>query len=315
MEKIGSQEELFKNDSCKIQVSLYDCLEYEDGSKTPWTKERIQKRIDSCSSEAEVKKRIFGRFVQTGDFKYANLITEENLLDTWTYDPSYHIFSAVDPGSGGKKGHPTGITFLAVNKDYTEGILFMGWRGDGIATTQADALEHYIRLRGKLNVANQFYDYHAKDFFVIASRKGESFQMAEKSHDIGEPILKSLLKFNALKIVTGKLQGLEHLDCDYVEGELLKLVQEMKSLREEEDKRHAKDDLTDTARYNCAKVPWNWEKIMAKVVKKKKKEFKVLPKTRAELIKERRGQFDSGFDEMKDDINSELEFWNDCYEY
>lgn len=314
MEKVGTPEELFKKDSCKIQVSLYDCLEYEDGSPTPWTKERIQQRIDSCSSEAEVKKRIFGRFVQTGEFKYANLLTGENLINKWIFDPSMHLFSAVDPGSGGKKGHPTAMSLLAVNKDYTEGVLFLGWRGDGVATTQADALDHYLKLRGELKVTNQFYDYHAKDFFTIASRKGENFMMAEKSHDIGEPILKSLLKYNALKIVVGEVVGLDHLGCIFNQGDLIKMVQEMKSLKEGEDKRHAKDDYTDTARYNVAKVPWNWEGIMKKAVKKIKKETKVVPKTTAEIIKERRGQFDEkSQDEI--DFDQEIDFWNACYEY
>ena len=314
MEKVGTPEELFKYDSCKIQVSLYDCLEYEDGSSTPWTRERIQKRIDSCSSEAEVQKRIFGRFVQTGEFKYANLLDGGNLLDRWAFSEDYHLFSAVDPGSGGAKGHPTAMTFLAVNKDYTEGVLFMGWRGDGVPTTQADALDRYLDMRGNLIVANQFYDYHAKDFFTIAARKGEAFQMAEKSHDIGEPILKSLLKFNALKIVVGEVIGLDNFNCDFNQGELLKLVHEMKSLREEEDKRNAKDDLTDTARYNVAKVPWDWQKIMEKVVKKKKeRQTKVIYKTDAQKIKERRGEIDQK-DEMNQEFEEEMDFWNDLYE-
>lgn len=313
MEKIGQQEELFKQDSCKIQVSLYDCLEYEDGSPTPWTKERIQLRIDTCSSEAEVKKRIFGRFVQTGEFKYANLLTAENYIEKWIYDSSMHLFSAVDPGSGGKKGHPTAISFLAVSKDYTEGVLFMGWRGDGIATTQADALDQYTRLRGRLKIPNQFYDYHARDFFTIASRKGENFLMAEKSHDIGEPILKSLLKYDALKIVVGTVHGLEQFGCEFTEGELIKLVHEMKSLREDEDKRKSKDDLVDTARYACAKVPWNWPEIMEKSVPKKEKEFKVLNKSQAEIIKERRGDLD-GKGQDNAEFEEEIAFWNDHYE-
>jgi hypothetical protein len=312
MEKQGQPEELFKNDSCKIQVSLYDCLEYEDGGPTPWTKERIQKRIDSCSSEAEVKKRIMGRFVQTGEFKYANLITDENLLSRWAYDPKMTIYSAVDPGSGGIKGHPTGMTFLAVNSDCTEGVLFMGWRGDGVATTQADALEQYIKLRGKLNVTTQFYDYHAKDFFVIASRKDEHFTMAEKSHDIGEPILKSLLKYNALKIVIGDVIGLDEMECEFEQGELLKLLHEMRSLKDGEDKRKSKDDLLDTARYNCAKVPWDWEKIASKSQNKEKKVERIIKQNTADIVAERRGQFDRK--EAQDEFEQEIGFWNDQYE-
>lgn len=311
MEKVGEPEELFKKDSCKIQVSLYDCLEYEDGTETPWTRERIQKRIDSCSSEAEVQKRIFGKFVQTGSFKYSQFLSDDNLLDKWVFNDKYHIYSATDPGSGGKKGHPTGISFLAVSPDYTEGVLFMGWRGDGITTTQADALTQYIKIRGKLSVPNQAYDYHARDFYTIAERKGEVFHQAEKSHEIGEPILKSLLKYNALKIVTGELIGMEPYQCDFNQGELLKLVSEFRTLKDETDKRQAKDDLVDTARYNCAKVPWNWEKIMGG---KKKVVQKHIPKTDAERIKERRGTLDSTLDDMNNDYEEEIGFWNDHYD-
>lgn len=310
MEKVGTPEELFKNDSCKIQVSLFDCMEYEDGSASPWTEDRIQKRIEKCSSESEVQKRVYGKFIQDGGLEYSDFLTEENMLENWSFNPNGYVYGSVDPGSGGEKGHPTGMTFLWVNKEYTEGVLFLGWRGDKITTTQADALDYYIRLRGEMPVTVQSYDYHAKDFFNFAQAKGESFQKAEKSHEIGNPILKSLLKFNALKIVVGTVYGLEQYDCEYNEGELLKLVAEFRRLKKDEDKRKAKDDLIDTARYNCAIVPWNWDKIMkdSDVKKKKVKQFK--EKTDADRIRERREQF-TDKKSVEDEYYSEIAFWNE----
>ena len=311
MEKQGEPEEILKEDSLKIQVSLFDCTHYEDGTPAVWDEKRIQERINSCSSDAEVQKRVYGRFVQTGDFKYANHITKDNIIETWAFNPKWKVVSAIDPGSGGKKGHPTAISFLAVNPEFTEGVLFMGWRGDGISTTQGDALKKYLEIRGKLPVTTQFYDYHAADLKTMADRMNEPFEKAEKSHDIGEPILKTLLKFNALKIVCGKTLGLDKYGVLQNENELLKLVAEFRTLKSETDKRQAKDDLVDTARYNCAKIPWNMEKIMNG--QKKRGPKKYAPKTTAEIIRERRGEVFGKQD--VDEIGQEIDFWNDYGEF
>jgi len=320
MESIGEPQETFKH-AHKIQVSLYDCLKYEDGDITPWTRSRIQDRIDSCSSEAEVEKRIMGRFVRDGDLKYANYITKGFQVEDWVFNKKYNLYSAVDPGSGGAKGHPTAISFLAVSPDYSEGFIFLGWRGDGVITTNADALDHYIKIRGDLVVPNQFYDYHAKDFYTFADRQDEVFQKAEKSHEIGEPILKSLLKYNALHVVTGNCINLTEYGAETIPGELSKLVSELHTLMDDTDKRNAKDDLTDTVRYNCAKVPWNWKLIQENHRKTRKdkrgghfeKKVKVISKTDAQIIKERREMFDEK-EEMNQDYENEINFWNDCYE-
>ncbi len=328
MEKQGTPEELFPK-AKKIQVSLYDCLEYVDQYgkriddengvpvKTPWSEEKIQDRIDSCSSKEEVQKRIFGRFVKSGGLKYSRFLNEENMIDNWVLDPKWNLYSAIDPGSGGKQGHPSGIIFLAVSPDCTEGVVFLGWRGDGIPTTAGDTLNKYIELKGKLKVATQWYDYHAKDFAVLGERSGESFQMAEKSHEIGEPILKTLLKYKALKFVTGNVIGLENQGTTTQEGEILKLIAELRGLRDDIDKRQAKDDLIDPTRYICAKIPWAMDEIIKKRfgVKQKISSDKAIfiPKTQAEIIKERRGVIEQK--EIEDDIFDEIEFWNEQGEY
>jgi len=319
MEKQGTPEEIFPK-AKKIQVSLYDCLEYvdQDGKllkdvKTPWNEEKIQDRIDSCSSKEEVAKRIFGRFVKSGGLKYSKHVNEENIIQDWVLPPDWNIYSATDPGSGGSQGHPSGIIFIAVNQDCTEGVVFLGWRGDGIPTTAGDTFNYYKQFKGNLKVATQWYDYHAKDFAVIGERAGESFQMAEKSHEIGEPILKTLLKYKALKFVVGKCIGLEQYGTETQEGEVSKLIQELKGLRDDIDKRQAKDDLIDPTRYICAKIPWAMDEIIKKrfAVKKKPKTEKPLfiPKSTAEIIKERRGETKQNT-EMEDNFYEEIEEWN-----
>ena len=322
MEKQGTSDEVFPK-AKKIQVSLYDCLQYTDKEgavlldhegkpvKTPWNEAKIQDRVDSCSSKEEVQKRIYGRFVQTGGLKYARHLSEGNEYKNWVFDRNYHLYSAVDPGSGGKNGHPSAIVFLAVSPDYTEGVLFLGWRGDGIPTTSGDTLAKYIELKGKLTVANQWYDYRDADFPKLAAQIGEQFEKAEKKHEVGEPILKTLLKYNALKIVTGNCIGLEEFMTETQEDELVKLIAEFKNLRDDMDKRHAKDDLIDATRYVCAKIPWNMEKILKNVLKiKKPVEVKHIPKTDADRIKERRGIFDQ---QVEDDFMAEIDFWNEHY--
>lgn len=330
MEKQGTPEELFPK-AKKIQVSLYDCLEYTDQHghvlldsagnpvKTPWTKEKIQDRIDSCSSKEEVAKRIFGRFVKSGGLKYSQHVNEENMIDNWVLPPDWNLYSAIDPGSGGSQGHPSGIIFIAVSQDCTEGVVFLGWRGDGIPTTAGDTLNKYIELRAKLKIATQWYDYHSKDFAVLGERSGEAFTMAEKSHEIGEPILKTLLKYKALKFVTGKVIGLENHGTETQEGEILKLVAELKGLREDIDKRQAKDDLIDPTRYICAKIPWAMDKIIKKrfgVKSKTKKNAQAIfiPKTTEEIIKERRG-IEEKDQEAQDNFYEEIEEWNSFGEF
>tara|TARA_R110002012_G_scaffold147814_3_gene306446 strand:- start:55 stop:2655 length:2601 start_codon:yes stop_codon:yes gene_type:complete len=324
MEKQGTPEEVFPK-AKKIQVSLFDCLEYVDktgramtGVKTPWHEEKIQDRIDSCSSKEEVAKRIYGRFVKSGGLKYSKHLSEENMIENWVLDPKWNLYAAIDPGSGGAQGHPSGIVFIAVNQDCTEGVVFLSWRGDGIPTTAGDTLNKYIELRAQLKVATQWYDYHAKDFAVLGERAGETFQMAEKSHEIGEPILKTLLKYKALKFVTGNVIGLENYGTETQEGETLKLIAELRGLRDDIDKRQAKDDLIDPTRYICAKIPWAMDEIIKKrfKVKTKVKTDKAIfiPKTDAEIIKERRGS-EPERNIVEDDLNDEIEFWNDMGEF
>lgn len=300
-------QELLKT-AWKRQVSMWDCLKYEDGSPAPWTPEKIRKIEQRCKSEAEKQRRVYGRF-----------ITEEGRI-YHAFDPSRHymmpkqlpknwlVYSGVDIGSGGKSGHPSGIAFVAVRPDLRLGWVFLGWRGDGIPTTAGDVLEKYQELRdeNELKPVLQAFDWASKDFGTIAGRVGESFVNAEKSHELGEDILNTLFKNDMLYI----------FDVD----ELQKLGGELSSVMRSTAKNKRKDDFADALRYACTQIPWDFEAIKVGTAEIELPKPKPLTAKQLEAIqlKERRGIFEENPDhdpanEGWRETEAEIEFWNDQY--
>lgn len=302
MEERG-EEETFKG-AFKLNVSAYDCLEYEDGSPTLWTEERIESIKAKCSSPAEIQKRVYGRFVKAEGKKYSAFDNRPypvgHIKPFHPIPKTWSIYSAVDPGSGGKNGHPTGMLFLAVNPENTEGRVFRAWRGDGVETTSSDILQKYREVRGNLKPLREIYDWAARDFEMIAERNGENFERAQKNHDLGEGIVNSLFKNNMLFL--------------YDEPEIRKLATELQYLGNG-DKRRAKDDLADPLRYICAIVPWDWDKVTPTYVDpeeeaaRKKKESMTLD----EIERLERKGFDPYAHERAPDITEEIEEWNSMY--
>lgn len=225
-----THEEEKHPDALKIQVSLFDCQKYIDGSPSPWTDEKIKRAIANCPTPAEVQRRIYGRFVKTEGLLLSGFSHERNMCEAHPLPKDWLVYGAIDPGSGGEKGHPTGIVFVAVNPQYTKGRVFRGWRGDGVITDHQRNLNEFRTLRKNLNMSMQIYDFHAKDFFLVASQQGENFVMANKARDFGFGILNTLFKNEMLKIQSG-------------DPELSKLVSEITSLSSTKDKREAKDDM------------------------------------------------------------------------
>lgn len=244
MEPKSRQEEIYP-DAFKQTVSLYDSQEYINGRKSQWTNQRIQEIIDECTSDAEVQRRVFGRFVKSEGLRFDSFDLERNMMPPQQIPTSWGIFGAVDPGSGGKSGHPAAITFIAVRPDYKEGWIFKGWRGDGIQTANPDILNKFRELKGNMLLMGQVYDYKDKDFFLIAQSQGEPFQMANKTRDEGFGLVNSLFKNGMLKIFKN-------------DPELGKLVTELMTLSKTIDKREAKDDLCDAVRYGCMSIPWDF---------------------------------------------------------
>lgn len=294
IEERGTRDEMFPH-AAKWQVSAYDCMRYEDGSPSIWTNEKIQRMINGCKSQNEVLKRVWGKFVLDTGLKYPAFDRAKNFTDEVVKNtPDWRFYAGVDIGSGGEKGHPAAIAFVAVNADFSKGVVFKAWRGDGIDTTSADILNKYIEMRGTLKMTAQYYDWQSKDFFNFASRVGESFIPAEKSHDIGEDYINVLFKNRMLSLYAD-------------DPELQKLGIELSSVRKATHKTKAKDDLCDALRYSITKIPWDWSKISDKPLDIP--EVKMVP-TELEM---RRGAFVWGSEEEEKRIEEEFSEWNEHY--
>ena len=313
MECMGMELEKFP-EAFKLQVSMYECQEYMDGSPGKYSEEKIQKAINKCKNDTEVERRVKGRFVTEVGRKYGAFDPKKHFIKPHAIPKNWAIYGGVDPGSGGQGGHPAGLGFIAVRPDFRYGVVFAGWRGDGIETTSGDILDKYVEIRGEHTCTQQTYDKAAKDFYMVASRCGESFIKCDKSHDTGEDIINTLFKKNALQI--------------FDTPELRKLGTELITLKKDTPKKQAKDDFIDGAvRYPCAIIPWDFTFLRNEPTEEQKAEEllarKKRPLTEEEFnalqLKLRRGETP---DDKKDDyaiqsareFEDELEFWNGMYE-
>lgn len=292
MEDIGLPTERFPK-AWKKCISLYDCLMYEDGSNTPWTLERIERRKAQCRNEKEVLKRVMGRFIKDDDLKFASFSRSKNVRKAPEPIPKdWHIYSGVDIGSGGKEGHPGAIVFVAVRPDYKKARAFKFWRGDGVETTAGDIYAQYCLMKQGLgDVTMQLYDHASKDFFNIASRSGDTFYPAEKG-EAGVDTLNTLFAH-------------EMLDIDEDAAEAEKLIYELGVISKLGNKRHAKDDMADACRYACSKIPFNWAGLKPKEAPGK------TPKEKTELDLRREWMFQDGFTKPENEIDAEFDEWNE----
>jgi len=280
----------------KMCISLFDSKLYEDGSNSPWTDEKIRRAIANCPTEAEVQRRVFGRFVRSEGLAYEAFDSTKHMCDPHPYYNGWTIYGGVDPGSGGKSGHPAGMLLLAVNPKNTEARVIKGWRGDGIPTTSQDILDHFKIMKLNKTVTHQIYDYAAKDFFMVAMRQGENFIPADKTKGSGTALVNTLFKSGMLKIHRG-------------DPELDKLVSELTSLSPTTDKRDAKDDLIDPLRYICMAVPWDFSNVELPP-ELKEPVVDAVPRKSGE---ERRAFFFDKGPEV-DSIEAEFGEWNDLME-
>lgn len=289
-------------DALKLQVSMYDCQLYEDGTDGGYDEAKIERIKQQCGSEIEIQRRIYGRFVTEAGRKYPAFESDRHYMHPIPITPSHKVYAGVDIGSGGT-AHPAAICFVAVEPDYKRGFVIRGWRGDRELTTTGDILDKYRELRVGLNMIMATYDFASKDFATIAHRLGEPFQKAEKSHEIGEDILNTLFKNDMLLL----------FDTD----EIRKLGGELNSIMKTTPKTQAKDDFADALRYAVTQIPWDWTAIDMKS-KEIENVIESRPLTKEEYLKweleQRRGAFDGK--KNKDDwseLEEEFEFWNSEY--
>jgi len=240
-----TEEEEIHASAWKKTVSLYDCMFYADGSPGPWTVERIEARKRQCATQAEIDKRIFGRFVLAEGRKVEQFAREKNTCEAFDIPKGWQIYGGVDPGSGGERGHPSAITFIAVPPGMRKGYVFRGWRGDYQKTTAGDTLRKFVELRGDLQMTQAAYDHSAADFGIIAERYGETFQKADKGQEKGTDLINLLFKNRMLFIFRG-------------DPELEKLCSELSTLSGKTRKTIARDDFFDSLRYCANLIPWDW---------------------------------------------------------
>ncbi len=286
-------------DAFKQTVSLYQAMEYMDGSKSHWTLERIKTVEARCSTHQEVLKRVFGKFIVIGGRKYESFDMKRHKKPKHPIPKSWLIYEGADTGGGGNS-HKAAICFIAVAPDFRQGRVFLGWRGDQGDTTAGDVfLKHRELVEAhKLEVSQKWFDWADKDFGVIATRAGDPFEPAEKSHEIGVPIVNTLFKNDMLYI--------------YEDEELVKLCSELSTIKAKENKRTAKDDFADALRYGVAKIPWDWTAITGAAVELDEQPETLLSAMEQE-VKDRRGSFANENEGEFQRIEEEFNEWNEEY--
>jgi phage terminase large subunit-like protein len=294
LEGKGDQE-LFP-DAFKVQVSMYDCMFYTDGTPSRWTEDRIARVIADCKDQIEVQRRVFGKFVAE---HVTHFMKAKPLPDNW------RIYAGVDLGTGGAKNHPAAIVFIAVSPDNKQGWVHVGWRGDGQTTVASDVLDKFKEMKGGRPIVCQVYDWHARDFGIIATRAGEPFVKANKERDSGEQVLNTLFRNNMLLL--------------FDTAELRKLGSELTSLMHMTDKSRAKDDFVDALRYAAMAVPWDWSAIRVETETdgEEKAVEAARPWTEAERvadeIRQRRGEELAENRSEWGDLTDDIAEWNEAY--
>lgn len=297
MEPSVKAEEKMPN-ALKIQVSLYDSKFFDDGTPSHWTDKKINKAIANCPTEAEIQRRVYGRFVKASGLLYESFTIEHNMCDPTQIPKDWVVFTGVDPGSGGQSGHPAAIIFVAASPDFKQGRIFRGWRGDGIPTASSDILDIYRGLKKGTIPAAAAYDYASADFFTVATRMGEPFMPANKKRDVGIGLMNTLFKLKMLKI---------HRD----DPELEKLVQELCTLGVDDNKRNTTDDLSDAARYAITMVPWNLEAVADTISLEKQLEIESITPAPKSDSQRRRDWFIQEAQPDTDELQEEFDFWNE----
>ncbi|WP_417353617.1 hypothetical protein [Flavobacterium alkalisoli] len=281
-----------------IRASMYDCIKYADGSPSPWTEEKI-KAIEATLTPKQIELRVHGQFIMADGLKYPTWDRNKHIIPYRTLPKNWQYVAGIDYGSGNgtSEGHPSAISIIAHNPDYSKFVNVMMWRGDGIDTTCEDVILQYISMTRKLDrpVSRAFYDWASKDLHTHAIRLGLSVEKANKDSAHGESTFNALLKNDSFHVMQKE-------DDEHPE----KLAREMEGLTQDAPKRKAKDDLIDSNKYILSSLP---VKLNIKV-----HEDYVPPK--AKLIKNSRTIYDDDpdlFGDLTDELEEEIDEWNEFY--
>jgi len=280
-------------DAWKMQVSMFDCRYYDDGTPSHWTTERIHRTIGMCKSEAEVQRRVYGKFIKDSGLKYQSFSRGINVVDSYDIPPDWVHYVGVDLGAGGEDNHPSAITFIAVAPNYQKGCVYKSWRGDTEQTTMTDVANKYLELKGYQQVAAAFYDYASKEFKLVTDRMGMSFLPADKGRETGEQVMNALFKNKMLDIF-----NIPENEC---------LISEIMTLAIGIDKRKAKDDSVDSCRYAVTRIPWDWSYAERKIAVNAVVEKKRLTPVEVASVERERDRARMVANKFQEDINLDID--------
>lgn len=232
----------------KKVVSLYDCQKHISGKPSQWTNEKIDKVKAAYPTEAEINRRVYGRFQSNEGLVYQSFDSTLNVIEKRVAIPKdWMYYAGLDYGAGGTS-HPSSVVIIAVSPEYNRAYVTDVWGGTGELTTADDVLDKYLEMLGDRQITQAFYDWACKDMHTFATRRGISINKANKDHKVGENILNSLFKNKMLTIIND-------------EPHSSSLITEFMSLNRNVKKRFAEDDLVDATRYACSSVPWDFMDI------------------------------------------------------
>jgi len=303
-------EDNSRPDAWHKMISLYDCMEYWDGTPSLWDEDKIERAKSRCTNKKEVSRRIYGRFVKDddSDLLIPKFTEEKNVIPPHPLPKNWLIYGGIDSGSGvsdsvsRKKNHAAAFVFVAVSPDFRMARIFGGRKLIGIQTTAADILQHYntYAKEKKLSVTQATYDWADADLYTIATRQGMSLTKADKDRKSGFQLMNTLFDRGVLKV----------FDTD----ELRPLISEIMNLSKYTTKRSKaiEDDYVDCTRYALKMIPFDWTFLneMEFASDKVTEEKLLAPKTELDL----RREFVFGKDEKKDEVEQELDAWAEMFD-
>jgi phage terminase large subunit-like protein len=309
IEKVGKRGEKFP-EAFKKQVSMeFDCRFFADGSPSHFTEEVVNKKKNSMPNQAEIDRRIHGRFVASEGRKFKSFNKIVNVKPRTQTPSNWEFYGGVDVGTGGD-GHPPAISIVAIKPDMKYGKLIKFWKGnDGSNYNSSQVLNRYIEMTAELVMTNNYYDWHSKEFKLRADEAGIPFNKAEKGHDFGDDLLNTLFK--------NRMLDLE--ECEQVED----LIQEFETLKHETPKTIAEDDGIDSLRYAVSKIPWDFVDITTafiELVEKEKEEVlderqknavEFAKKLQREEFNEKEWDYETEIDEYNDILNITGDYYDD----
>lgn len=279
-------------------ISLYDCLEYWDGSPSIWTLQKIKETEAQYGTQREIDIRVHGKFMRMDGLAVSAFNADVNVKDGHPLRKEWgEVYAGIDYGVGGKTAHPSAITFVKVKHDFTEAKIIHTWKPDNSKRWTVDeVLTKYIEMCNELHIhphdVNASYDWSMAEMSLIAERRGISIEKANKDRTLGFATLNSLFKNQMLTL--------------YKNGDWETMVEEFGSFSLDGVKEG--DDQIDSLRYAITGIMFNFENIQIKAQEQDK------PKR---ISKKRLSRSDDGLQELVDDevtVEEEINEWNDYYE-